>query len=79
MMPRRVRRHHTVRVLLVARQSAALLRGLAPNRRTVSDLVDEIWCNACERWLPAREFARSATTCTACAITAAAQERGWSR
>jgi len=66
-------------VLAVARQSAALLRELVPNRRAVTDLVDEIWCPGCTRWVRPREFIPAADVCASCLIDRAGRERGWSR
>ena len=67
------------RVLAVARQSAALLRAIAPNRETVPGLGDEIRCDVCQRWRLPRDFSDSAATCTACLIVVNGPERGWPR
>jgi len=78
-MRRRLRQLRPGRVLVVARRSAALLRAIAPNRRTFTDLVDEICCDVCQRWRPPRDFSDSATTCSACLTVVNGAERRWPR
>jgi len=68
------------RVLAVARQSAALLRAIAPNRDAVPRLGDEVRCDVCQRWRPPlADVSDSATTCTACLTVVNGPERGWLR
>lgn len=77
MPARRKSRLEPGRLLAAARQSAALLRAISPNRRMLSDLVDEICCPICEMWVRPRRFLPVANACTRCAIVL--DRRGWSR
>ncbi|HET8658160.1 MAG TPA: hypothetical protein VFM55_04080 [Micromonosporaceae bacterium] len=76
------RRRRPGYLLDVARSSAALLRAVSPNRRAVTDPVDDVQCPRCDRWGKPRRFS---VLCHACdryihAVgTGAASGRGWSR